>query len=325
MANGTSYLPRIAEVPQVDSICGGIIRSLLKRRPLMNSRKWLSGKRVLGPIRTFTATLATLTLCMSVFSFSACTRRQADMQVLFTAVSKKDAAAFNLEFRKGFSPERLNQLDGEAEMTILHAAAQEGSSDIVKTLIDSGVKPDLRLTTGETPLVLASSLGRTDTAKILLDRGAKVDSGAESRLGTPLIEAALGGHLDTVRLLVEHGANVNLGAGSSNPLTVAAQGGHKEVVEFLLRSGAQSNGLMADMVQKEHPEIGRMLRAADPSTQLLKRSNAAQAEYNKLRVELAAFLRNAAQTGYLDKTKLARYQYRLQTLQNEFGAIVGER
>ncbi len=87
---------------------------------------------------------------------------------------------------------------------------------------------------GETALIMASVQGHTDTVKLLLERGAEIETRDEGRV-TALMWAALGGHIDSVRALLEAGAAVQ----RASALWLAALGGHTDSVRALLEAGAQ--------------------------------------------------------------------------------------
>jgi ankyrin repeat protein len=68
----------------------------------------------------------------------------------------------------------LKDLEGAAEY-LLYAAAAGGSAEIVGTLLDKGLDPARPNRYGWTPLHYAARDGRTDAARILLERGAPLD------------------------------------------------------------------------------------------------------------------------------------------------------
>ncbi len=125
-------------------------------------------------------------------------------------------------------------------------AASLGRTAAVRTVLRSGLDPELPDADGTTALYAASVHGAADTVRVLLRAGALPDT--ESRFvteGTPLCGAAAWGHVDTVRELLAHGADPNLredlGMGNS-PLWWArngAPGPHRETEAALLAAGAQ--------------------------------------------------------------------------------------
>jgi hypothetical protein len=90
----------------------------------------------------------------------------------------------------------------------LHAAAEEGNIDIVKSLLERGVDINSRNADIQTPLHRAAAKGNVDVVRLLIERGAEVDS-RDMWGWTPLHTASRYGHLEVSRVLVDHGANVN--------------------------------------------------------------------------------------------------------------------
>lgn len=77
-------------------------------------------------------------------------------------------------------------------------------------LLGSGAKPDFKDRDGNTPLILAASMGFPEGAQLLLDHGARVDL-ANASGETPLIRAVQARDLSTVRVLLQAGANPRIG------------------------------------------------------------------------------------------------------------------
>ena len=77
--------------------------------------------------------------------------------------------------------------DGKDEQNAsLHAAAEEGNINAVKSLLERGVDIDGRNARYETPLDRAAEKGHVDVVRLLVERGAEVDS-CDERGWTPLI------------------------------------------------------------------------------------------------------------------------------------------
>jgi ankyrin repeat protein len=90
----------------------------------------------------------------------------------------------------------------------LLTATEEQRYDMVVLLLSLGAKIDLADEQGATPLITTACTGAVDTMKILLERGAQIESRFGEGLSTPLHCAAHNGNLDCVKLLVENGADV---------------------------------------------------------------------------------------------------------------------
>lgn len=93
---------------------------------------------------------------------------------------------------------------------LLHEAINSNEA-LVPLLLDHGASPDTLLSGAagaDTPLCAAAALGRDASVKLLLARGARVDSRC-SWGHTALYEAAMSGSSTSTQLLVDAGANVN--------------------------------------------------------------------------------------------------------------------
>ncbi|XP_059910849.1 ankyrin repeat domain-containing protein 39 [Gadus macrocephalus] len=126
----------------------------------------------------------------------------------------------------------LDEMDFERG---IWCAAMDGDMDRVKSLIKTGVDPNLRDSSRYTALHYASRSGRLDVCAFLLQSGActspQTPGGA-----TPLHRAAYCGHLDVVGLLLRHGADPRLcDDDGASPLHKAAERGHTDVCELLLQ------------------------------------------------------------------------------------------
>ena len=106
-----------------------------------------------------------------------------------------------------------------------------------RTLI-SAVSPD-----GWLPLHLAAHFGRTDAARYLIDKGAKVNARSINALrNTALHAAAAGRSMEIGKLLIEAGADANAAQHSGwVPLHAAAQNGDVEFARILIEAGADVN------------------------------------------------------------------------------------
>ncbi len=177
--------------------------------------------------------------------------------LLHSAVRVGDKNIIELLIQKGADVNKTNK-DGE---TPLYYAALSGHKDIAELLIEKGAKIStihLAAYTGDiaevkafiqegidinaldkrnmTALHFAARGDQTDTAELLIARGAKVDVGS----WTPLYVAVEANNIDIAEYLIAHGANVNSGEGVWTPLQEAAYHS-KEMVELLLANGANIN------------------------------------------------------------------------------------
>ena len=138
--------------------------------------------------------------------------------------------------------------------TTLHAAACYGKFEMVKYLVDYGVKqiPNQDLdtplhkllyhlcTSNETQVKRDNPLW-TKIAKFLIANGADIKS-QNNRKYTPLHYASRLGHFEIAESLIEKGADLNVKSFiGATPLHVAAYFGFKDVTELLLKNGAKIN------------------------------------------------------------------------------------
>jgi len=116
-----------------------------------------------------------------------------------------------------------------------------GDLDGVKRLIQQErVDVNTRNEYDQTALYCACEQGHTDMVQYLLDSGAAVSPGAK-----PLVVAVRNKHLTVVQLLLEHGTHPDALEESnessncrSSPMHIAAADGNSELVELLLKHGA---------------------------------------------------------------------------------------
>lgn len=117
------------------------------------------------------------------------------------------------------------------DCTPLGLAVIRGNIEIVKLLLDAGANPSFG---GDSP-PLSSAISREDRQlfQILLDAGSNVNSADSSGI-TPLMRASLLGRLDFVQDLVNAGADVNyINRDGLIAVGQAAYNGHQEVFDYL--------------------------------------------------------------------------------------------
>jgi ankyrin repeat protein len=114
-------------------------------------------------------------------------------------------------------------------------AAELGDVPRIRQLLDEGADVD-SVTDGRypwTPLMYASFHGRTDAARLLLERGADPDH-EDLDFYRSITVAAAEGHWDIVRILVERGADATKGDGqSTTALGYATKQGEEEMIRYL--------------------------------------------------------------------------------------------
>ncbi len=139
-------------------------------------------------------------------------------------------------------------------------AVRKGDLGSVRKRLESGVKIDLRDTSGNTPLAIAALLGRDEIVEFLISKGAEVNL-TNNEGQTALHSAAFLGQVGCVELLIEHKANLNAANKmGETPLDVAATGWREVqgIVEFL--SKALQVEIDQDDVKTGRPKVVALLK-----------------------------------------------------------------
>ena len=123
------------------------------------------------------------------------------------AVKDRDGAKVT-EFLNKPGSVIVNTRDGSTGQTALHIVAAGRDSLWLGFMLQRGANPDMRDSSGNTALLIATQLGWTDGIQTLLARRAGVDV-ANSSGETPLIRAVQNRDIASVRLLLAAGANPN--------------------------------------------------------------------------------------------------------------------
>lgn len=91
--------------------------------------------------------------------------------------SRMDSTSFNILIDHMVKEGQHKNLDARGD-SALHLVCQTADR-CIRTLLDNGLGPNLRNTSVETPLHVATKSGRVNTVRILLDRGADVSARTE--------------------------------------------------------------------------------------------------------------------------------------------------
>ncbi|KAL6802365.1 ankyrin repeat-containing domain protein [Trichoderma sp. SZMC 28012] len=131
-----------------------------------------------------------------------------------------------------------------------------GATQFTEMVISEGIDMQEYITQGDLDIALlkASSAGKIETVRLLVNKGASVDSENATRRN-PLTQAAIGGHTAVVRFLVENEAMAAALDGTDVQkwaLNAAAAESHFDIIELLVRNGtAGSSGDEAPDITKE--------------------------------------------------------------------------
>ncbi|MGE4294111.1 MAG: ankyrin repeat domain-containing protein [Campylobacterales bacterium] len=161
---------------------------------------------------------------------------------LMIAVQANDAAMTARLIGAGATADVLTP----QRLPLLSLALQEGTLESAKALLENGAKPNVGGESAPSPLTIATLGGITsrayrDMALMLLDKGADANYGAVGE-HTLLIYAIKTGQNDLALKLVQNGADVEMGDEEGmTPLSWAILLGQNDVVEALLAKNARGD------------------------------------------------------------------------------------
>jgi len=173
---------------------------------------------------------------------------------LHWAVYRKDLELVQMLLAEGANPNIRNDY-GATPMSV---ASEHGIHSIMQALLDAGGDAESPNSEGQTLLMAVARTGNTDTASLLLGKGANVNAKENWGGQTALMWASSQQQPAMVKLLIEHGAEVDargkdhdwprwitseprnkpLDDGGYTPLLYAAREGCLECVSALLDGGA---------------------------------------------------------------------------------------
>lgn len=184
------------------------------------------------------AVLAALLLCLVPAGAAAADDRPASTRFA-VAIERGDVEAIKALLDEGNKPD--THIDyGENWITPLMKAAWDGEKEIVEVLLAAGADVNAQAPGwGETALGQAVSRDHVEIARLLVEKGAKLESRNKQGF-TPLIQAAAAGKLEMVTLLLEKKANPNAEDDVGfTPLKYAVAAGSEPVARALVAGGAK--------------------------------------------------------------------------------------
>ncbi len=153
----------------------------------------------------------------------------------------EDLKAFVLNKHEDSQDVQEIELNGTAagkkralQVVQLLSAAASGDIEKVRSLLKN------RASMVVCPLLLASCTGNLTTMKLLLDKGAHVDTSYPEHAG-PLSQAIASGNTSAALLLIERGADCNALGKGMTPLMLAAREGDFKVLNALRAKGARED------------------------------------------------------------------------------------
>lgn len=142
------------------------------------------------------------------------------------------------------------------------------NSDMVAVdlFLAAGMNPNVTVYKDYTVLMSAAQQGNTQIARSLLNKGANINT-QDGYGKTPLIYAVEGGHIDTVKELLKHNAQVNVKSKNDfTPLMYAAKNGNIEIVRALINKGADVNAKVLPSKKDFDPMTQENLDKVTPHT-----------------------------------------------------------
>jgi len=124
---------------------------------------------------------------------------------------------------------------------ILMEAAEGGSVEVVKFLMEKGADPNEKGTHGGTPLHEAARKGHIEVVKLLLDAGASASAKEEYTGAVPLMRAVDAENLECVKVILENAKDtidIRDSYHKRSALLMAIKDNKIEIAHYLIRSGA---------------------------------------------------------------------------------------
>lgn len=151
---------------------------------------------------------------------------------MLEAIRLDDADAVRRLLGQGVSPNLREKTHGPA---IVMAAKVDSFRSLALLAVAPGVELEATDESGQTALMMAAIKGHEPSVKLLLERGARVDSDG----WTALHYAASRGHTGVARMLILRGANLDArSANGTTPVMLAARNEHFNTMELLADMGA---------------------------------------------------------------------------------------
>ena len=164
--------------------------------------------------------------------------RQEDIDgSLIAAAGRGDMNTFNTALQLGANIKATDRHGDNAVLT----ATQGNHTQLLALLLDKGVSPNAKGSSGFTPLTYAAMYGSVGNIRLLLKAGA--DPNLRNALGdAPLHLAAQFGHPDVIAILAAASARIDApNAAGDTPLIVAIRANQSEAFNQLIKLGASTN------------------------------------------------------------------------------------
>ncbi|XP_060089312.1 CARD- and ANK-domain containing inflammasome adapter protein-like [Heteronotia binoei] len=164
-----------------------------------------------------------------------------DSSIIDAAFNSNNQSIFKLilDYSKGLSPDTM--------VSALYKAIQKDLHGIVAALIERGTDINVHNEMLYTPLLLACEMGKTKSAKVLVDMGASLKDKTPNS-SSALHLAVQAGASSIAKMLLDKGMDANLaGQGDQTPLHVAALHNKGMLVGLLIDAGAKINAVTKEL------------------------------------------------------------------------------
>ena len=142
----------------------------------------------------------------------------------------------------------LNAKDREHDTAIMKAARNCSATDVVSFLLSKGANfndEQYRDTINQTPIIVAAQHGCINIVRLLIEAGVKDINHKNDQGESALLTAAQEGHKEIVGILLEAGADINQpNSDGETALSIVTRNRHKkDLIDFLIVNGAQASGI----------------------------------------------------------------------------------
>ena len=142
--------------------------------------------------------------------------------------------------------ELLNAKDRERDTAIMKAARNCNATNVVSFLLSKGANfndEPYRDTINQTPIIVAAQHGCADIVRLLIEAGIKDINHKNDQGESALLTAAQEGHKEVVQILLDAGADINQpNSDNETALAIITRNQHnKEYINFLIKNGASTS------------------------------------------------------------------------------------
>jgi ankyrin repeat protein len=140
----------------------------------------------------------------------------------------------------------LNTKDREHDTAIMKAVRNCNASDVVSFLLEKGANindEQYRDTINQTPIIVAAQHGCGNIVRLLIEAGIKDINHKNDKGESALLIAAQEGHKEVVQILLDAGADINQpNSDNETALAIVTRNRHKEeYINFLIENGAKAD------------------------------------------------------------------------------------